>query len=99
MQDTHHPASNISSNQVPDNTLTIVIGIRKTCCCLSNCLIVEADDEGPCTGCILGPKVIFGRLGKLVAYEDSPKSAVSSIIASSSSLEEMLPNYKDMCTI
>lgn len=28
MQDTHHPASNISSNQVLDNTLTIVIGSR-----------------------------------------------------------------------
>ena len=69
-----------------ENTeIMMVIASRwLTCCSLSSCLADREDEEEPYTGCILG------------AFEDSPKSAVSSIIASSSSLGDKLPNYKDM---
>lgn len=52
MRDTHNPASNISSSQELDNWNTNTHDSDfekdfKTCCSLSNCLVVRADDEGP----------------------------------------------------
>lgn len=89
MQDTHHPASKYLTikcwtiqSQTHDGDCKQEI---RTCCSLSNCLADREDEEEPCIGWLLG------------VYGDLPKSAVSSIIASSSSFGDKLPNYKYIC--